>query len=85
MDHKKELIFKVAFLNLLINPFCIPFYKSFIDIFFKYIKASKILSAKYYQENKEDCKKKLVKDTKIFLKQKKKKINNMVANVTKIS
>ena len=34
---------------------------------------SKNLSAKYYQENKERLQKKLVKDTKIFLKKKKKK------------
>ena len=33
----------------------------------------KNLSAKYYQENKERLQKKLVKDTKIFLKKKKKK------------
>ena len=34
---------------------------------------SKILSAKYYQENKERLQKKLAKDIKIFLKKKKKK------------
>ena len=34
---------------------------------------------------KKDCKKKLVKDIKIFLKKKNKKSNNMVVNVTKIS
>ena len=44
---------------------------------------SKYLPAKYYQENKERLQKKLVKDIKIFLK-KKKKINDMVVNVTKI-
>ena len=32
---------------------------------------------------KEDCKKNLVKDIKIFIKKKKKKGNNMVVNVTK--
>ena len=46
---------------------------------------SKTLSAKYYQENKEKLQKKLVKHIKIFLKKKKKKSDNMVANVTKIS
>ena len=46
---------------------------------------SKNLSAKYYQKNKERLQKKLVKDIKNFLKKKKKKINNMVVNVTKIS
>ena len=46
---------------------------------------SKHLSAKYYQENTERLQKKLLKDIKIFLKKKKKKSNNMVENVTKIS
>ena len=46
---------------------------------------SKNLSAKYYQENKEDYSRKLVKYMKIFLKKKKKKSNNMVVNFTKIS
>ena len=45
---------------------------------------SKNLSAKYYQENKERLQKKLVKDIKVFLKMKKKS-DNMVVNVTKIS
>ena len=49
-----------------------------------YIKTPKILSAKYYQENKERLKKKLVKDIKIFLKKKKKRSNNMDVNITKI-
>ena len=34
---------------------------------------------------KKDCKKKFVKDVKIFVKKKKKKSNNMVVKVTKIS
>ena len=42
---------------------------------------SRSLSFKYYQENK-DSKKKLMKDIKIF---QKKKIYNMVVNITKIS
>ena len=46
---------------------------------------SKNLSAKYYQENKEIIQKNLVKDIKIFLRKKKKKSNNMIVNVTKIS
>ena len=46
---------------------------------------SKHLSAKYYQENKERLQEKLVKDVKIFLEKKKKKSNNIVVNVTKIS
>ena len=48
-------------------------------------KMSEILSAKYYQENKERLQKKLVKDIKVFLKKKKRKSDNMVVNVTKIS
>ena len=46
---------------------------------------SKHISAKYYQHNKERLQKKLVKDIKMFLKKKKRKSNNMVINVTKIS
>ena len=46
---------------------------------------SKILSAKYCQENKEKLQKKLVKDIKIFLRKKMKKSSNIVVNVTKIS
>ena len=50
-----------------------------------YIKMPKTLSTKYYDENKElQKKKKLEKDTKIFLKKKKKKKDYMVMNVTKI-
>ena len=45
----------------------------------------KILSAKYYQENKERLEKKLMKVIKIFLKKKKKKSSDMIVNVTKIS
>ena len=46
---------------------------------------SKILSAKYCQENKERLQKILLKDIKIFRRKKKKNINYMVINVTKIS
>ena len=47
---------------------------------------SKNLSGKYCQENKGRLqKKKFVKDSKIFLKKKKKKSDNMDVNVTKIS
>ena len=46
----------------------------------------KVLSAKFNQEKKDLLQKKLVKDIKIFLKKKKrKKSENMVMNVTKIS
>ena len=56
----------------------------FIIFFFHmYIKMSKNLPTKYYQENKG--KKKFVKDMKIFLRKKKKKSNNMVVNVAKVS
>ena len=53
-----------------------------------YIKISKNLSSKYYQENKESLKKMLVKDIKIFLRKKKIKsnvMNVMFVNVTKMS
>ena len=46
---------------------------------------SKTSSAKYYQENKERLQKKARERYRIFLKRKKKKSNNMVMNVTKIS
>ena len=49
-----------------------------------YIKISKKLSAKYYQENKERLRKKLVKDIKTFLKKKRGKSNIMVVNVSEI-
>ena len=45
---------------------------------------SKTLSAKY-QKNKERLQKKLTKDIKIFVKKKKKKRDNVVVNVAKIS
>ena len=61
------------------------FYDFFYVFVFIYIKISKNLSAKYYQENKERLQKKLLKDIKMFLKKKKKKSDNMVVNVTKIS
>ena len=44
---------------------------------------NKDISVKCYQENKEILHKSSVKDIKIFLKKKKKKINNMVVNVSK--
>ena len=53
-----------------------------------YIKISKNLSSKYYQENKESLKKMLTKDIKIFLRKKKIKsnvMNVMFVNVTKMS
>ena len=50
-----------------------------------HIKKSKSLSAKYYQENNESLQKRLVKDIKICLKKKRKKNQNIVMNVTKIS
>ena len=56
-----------------------------VKFFFIYIKISKNLSAKYYQEKNERIQKKLAKVIKIFLKMKKKKINDMARNITKIS
>ena len=54
-------------------------------ISFYIYKLSKHLSAKYYKESKERIQKILAKDIKFFLKKKKKKSDNMVENVTKIS
>ena len=48
----------MTFLNLLINPLSINFFVNFLIFFFIYIKMSKNLSAKYYQENKERLQKK---------------------------
>ena len=45
----------------------------------------KHLPVKYYQDNIERLLKKLVEDIKVFLKNKKKKSDNMVAEDTKIS
>ena len=45
----------------------------------------KNLSTKCHRENMEILQKKLVKDIKIFLKKKKKKSNNMVMKIGKIS
>ena len=44
---------------------------------------SKNLSAKYYLENKERLRKKLTKDIKIFLYEKKKERDNMVSRTRK--
>ena len=55
----------------------------FIKLFYVY-KISKDSSTKYYQNNKKNCKKKLVKDIKVFLKKKKKKSNSRVLSNTKI-
>ena len=57
----------------------------FLFFFFIHIRMSKNLSNKYCQENKERLQKKLVKDVKFFLRMKKRKSNNTVVNVTKIS
>ena len=46
---------------------------------------SKNSSAQYYQHNKERLHKKFVKDTKVSLKKKNKKSNNMIVKDTKIS
>ena len=76
----------MTLLNLPINPFFINFFNKFLYIFSIYIKKSKKLSVKYYQEKKERLqKKKTKKDIKIFLNWKKKKTDNTVVNGTKIS
>ena len=62
-----------------LNP---PFY----IYFFIHIKISETFLSKHYQDKKKnDFKKKLAKKIKIFLGKKKKKGNNMVMHVTKIS
>ena len=48
-------------------------HKCFYELFSVYIQMSSILSAKCYQGNKERLQKKLGKDIKIFLKNRKKK------------
>ena len=59
-------------------------FNNFSIIFFSYIKTAKDSSVKYYQNNKERLQKKLVKDIKVFLKNRKIKSNNMVMNDAKI-
>ena len=60
-----KLNLKSSFLKFLINSFFITCFIFFYNFFFMYMKMSKTLSAKHYQENKERLQKKLVKDTKI--------------------
>ena len=77
----------MIFSNLLINPF---FYEAFcnffvINIFNIYIKYLKIYQINIIKKIKKGCKENLRKDIKIFLKKKKRKSNDMVKNVTKIS
>ena len=45
---------------------------------------SKIYQLNIIKKIKKDCKKKLVKDIKTFLKKKKKNSDNMLVNITKI-
>ena len=68
----------MVFLKLPINPFFIIFFY----IFFSYIYKN-VLSAKYYQENKEKLQKKLMKYQNLSNKEKEKN-DNMVVNITKI-
>ena len=56
-----------------------------IFLFFTYIKIYKLLSAKYYQENKERLQKKALERYQNLSKEEKEKNHNMVVNVTKIS
>ena len=46
---------------------------------------SKDLAAKYYEDNQERLQSKVLKDTKVFPKKKKKKSNTMVVKDTNIS
>ena len=53
--------------------------------FFTYIKMSKNLSVKNYQDNKEKLQKSPLKDIKVFLLKKREESNNIVIIDTKIS
>ena len=57
-------------------------FQYFFIIFFAYIKITKDLSAKYYQNNKERLPKKARERYEVFLK-KKRKNNNMIVTVQK--
>ena len=59
-------------------------FKGLLHMFFTFMKMSKDRLAKYYQNNKERIKKKLVKHIKFFLKWKKKESGNIVGKNTKI-
>ena len=76
---------KSKFLSLSINSFFINYFIIFFyNFFFIYIKKSKNLSAKYYQENKKDYKKAHEKYQNLS-KEEKEKNGSMVMNFTKIS
>ena len=53
-------------------------------IFHIYIKISKNVSAKYYQDKKERLQKNLVKDIKVFLRKEKEESNNLVEKDIKV-
>ena len=84
---KKSWNFKVykvlisTFLYLLVNQFFINF---FIYFFFTYIKISKDLSAKYYQDNKQRLQKNAPEKYQSLSKEEKEKSNTMVVNNIKI-
>ena len=76
---------KVIFLSLLINPFFTIFVITFfINIWYIY-KYLKVYQLNIINKIKKDYKKQLKKHFKIFIRKKKKKTDNMVINVTKIS
>ena len=68
-----------------LNPFFNKFFYKFFNFFFfsTYVKISKILSAKYYIENKERLQKKAFKRYQNLSKEEKESVH-MVVNVTKI-
>ena len=67
-----------------LNPFFNKFFYKFNFFFFStYVKISKILSAKYYIENKERLQKKACKRYQNLSKEEKESVH-MVVNVTKI-
>ena len=78
----------MAFLNLPINTFLVSFFYRFFIIFFiciKYLKLCQLNIIKEINKGFKKTKKRLVKDIKIFLKRKKKKSENVVVKVIKIS
>ena len=76
LDFKSD-IFKTSHKSIFYNFFLYFFFHIFIYIY------KNVLSAKYYQENKEKLQKKLMKYQNLSNKEKEKN-DNMVVNITKI-
>ena len=76
LDFKSD-IFKTSHKSIFYNFFLYFFFHIFVYIY------KNVLSAKYYQENKEKLQKKLMKYQNLSNKEKEKN-DNMVVNITKI-